>query len=65
MLHLNFTEIFAFTYWNNKWCPENTSYWFSDNSETSNSKSDLLCLVKKNVKKSFFIPSVYNENYTD
>ena len=63
MLHLNFTENLAFTYWNKKWSPSNTLYWFSDDQENLESKYFLFDLVKKKLKPGFFIPKVYNKNF--
>ena len=63
MMHLNFTENLAFSYWNINWKPSNFSYWFSDTGQNLNLKNKIFDLVQRRLKSNFFVPRIYNVNY--
>lgn len=68
MLHLNFVENLAFTYWDSEWQPPAVSraYWFSDVSNSTQKyikRADLpitlLDLVNKKCGRKLGIPRIY------
>jgi hypothetical protein len=64
MLHLNFTENFAFSYWNKNWEPSNSTYWFSNYEEDLNLKNKMYDLITRRLPSKFFTPKIYNKKYS-
>ena len=71
MLHPNFVENLAFTYWNSGWQPSINSgaYWFSALNEASKKNiekaglpSSLFDLVTRKIPKKFGVPKIYRQD---
>lgn len=64
ILHLNFTENLVYTYWNKKWNPSKSIYWFTNNDvkRTHNLEASLFNLVNKNFSSKFMVPNIYLRN---
>ena len=71
MLHLNFVENLAFTYWDNLWMPDlaSNAYWFAVMKQKSLSKAEkagipveLFSLIERRLPGGLGVPKIYTTN---